>query len=92
MGAALPIGSKNQTSIEIYLPNVSKIYLNAGSGNPCAGHTNAIEEDLECTNVELLSADENFGLALPIGSKYFDRIKRVNGTNKNYLNDGTGAP
>ena len=92
LGAALPIGSKNQTSFEIYLCNVSKIYLNAGSGNPCAGQTKAIEEDLECTNVELLSADENFGLALPIGSKYFDRIKSVNGSNKNYLNDGTGAP
>ena len=47
-------------------------YLNAGSGKPWAGHIKASDEDSECRNVELLSADENFGLALPIGSKYFN--------------------
>ena len=50
-----------------------------------------MDEDCECTNVELLSADENLGLALPIGSIFFD-IRRVKIVRENYLNDGTGAP
>ena len=70
----------------------SIIYLNAGSGKPWAGHTKAIDELLEWTNVELLSAEENFGLELPIGSKGFDIIINISAIKNNYLNDGTGAP
>ena len=44
-----------------------------------------------CTNVELLSAVENFGLALPIGS-ILCNVKTIIIFCKHYLNDGTGAP
>ena len=47
-------------------------YLNAGSGKPCAGHTRAIDDNSENTTVRLLSVEENFGLALPIGSRIFE--------------------
>ena len=52
------------------------IYLNAGRGKPCAGHIKAIEEDSEYTNDDVLSAEENLGLALPIGSKGCNRIEK----------------
>ena len=52
------------------------IYLNAGRGKPCAGHIKAIEEDSEYANDDVLSAEENLGLALPIGSKGCNRIEK----------------
>ena len=90
-GAALPIGSKNGNVTQTLKIAFLFIYLNAGSGKPWAGHTSAIEEDWVCTNVELLSAVENFGLALPIGSKSCN-VKIIIIFCKHYLNDGTGAP
>ena len=53
------------------------IYLNAGRGKPCAGHIKAIEEDSEYANDDVLSAEENLGLALPIGSKGCNRIENI---------------
>ena len=53
------------------------MYLNAGIGFPCAGHTKAIEEVSEYVNDEVLSADENLGLALPIGSRGINSIQNI---------------
>ena len=52
-------------------------YLNAGSGKPCAGHTRAIDDNSENTTVRLLSVEENFGLALPIGSRVFEIYNKL---------------
>ena len=51
-----------------------------------------MDEAFEWTKVELLSADENFGLELPIGSRGFNIVKIISYRKSNYLNDGTGAP
>ena len=66
-------------------------YLNAGSGKPWAGQIKAIDDSSENTTVLLLSVEENFGLALPIGSRVLI-IKKLNFISNDYLNDGTGAP
>ena len=53
---------------------IEAIYLNVGSGKPSAGHTKANDDNSENTTVRLLSVEENFGLALPIGSKVYINI------------------
>ena len=91
LGLALPIGSKRSDTIYDNTDYWS-FYLNAGSGNPWAGHTKAIDDSSENTTVRLLSVEENFGLALPMGSKVFDNAREIILTQNNYLKDGTGAP
>ena len=71
---------------------IEAIYLNVGSGKPWAGHTKAIDDNSENTTVRLLSVEENFGLALPMGSKVYINIWKANEMQDVYLNDGTGAP
>ena len=78
-GLALPIGSEVGNNI---FRIIEVLYLNAGIGNPCAGHTKAIDDTSENTTVRLLSVEENFGLALPMGSKVFDNNREITSMKK----------
>ena len=66
--------------------------LNDGKGCPCAGHVKLSVADLSEVNAFILSLEENFGNALPTGSKNNKRVKIQPKaiTASLYLNAGTG--
>ena len=57
--------------------NITKSNLNAGSGNACAGHWRLIELVAVLVRIKPSVANENLGLAPPMGSVkcYFAMIK-----------------
>ena len=62
------------------------MYLNAGIGDPCAGHRMAMGWPELSSKTDILSKVENFGLALPIGSRKKRHVQHV------YLKPGMGDP
>ncbi len=52
-------------------------YLNEGKGDPCAGQLKAMLFEATSSKATRLSLDENFGLALPTGSKLKVKIHTV---------------
>jgi hypothetical protein len=56
-------------SVLLFEKTYVKNYLNAGAGNPCAGHRIGTPSPELAMNVLLISPVGNFGDTLPIGSK-----------------------
>ncbi len=65
------------------------LYLNAGRGDPCAGHNRATAFPWTSRNDTDSILEENFGFAEPIGSM---RGTKHGSWVYSYLNAGTGDP
>ncbi len=66
LGAAVPIGSENGKFLWKVLV---LFYLNEGKGEACAGHVKANPFPEVYKNEEVFENEENFGAAVPTGSK-----------------------
>ena len=69
------------------------VYLNAGTGIPCAGQVRAMPDPSSFLNANESKIEENFGLENPIGSKqnFTEKIFCIFRTLLwFYLNDGRG--
>ena len=66
LGAAVPTGSKK---FKFLLRVIFFFYLNEGKGEACAGHVIANPFPEVYKNEDVLENEENFGAAVPTGSK-----------------------
>lgn len=68
-GALDPTGSgRNRNARLIYFRRFGVVYLNDGTGNPCAGQSNTDEPPAARRNELTRSSLENFGPFAPMGS------------------------